>query len=484
MISRSWQIQDRFRGFFTVALLTLSFNSLALDSRAYLAAVDEPSQLSRDSQRSDAQAGQAIKKDDRIISGNGGRVAIALGEDTDVFLASNSGVLIRQLHSGDADNGGLKGILTVEQGMVRINSRANQRPIHFRIEQKTLKADLRGPAKFMVNHNDGTDILCLFEGNLSVQANDDHRELKSPNTCFLYNGETKASSIRNMSAQQVQAVKSLTKVSAAPRQPLQAAPSLASNNGARVAPATVKTTTGNDAAKATKRPAVTAARPPAATSGAPATASQPLVEVSAAKNLLDMMRRPTPGQKLSEPNTQVQKRTVVNNRSISSSVVSDAEAVRETTPANSANASKPPATTMAKPAAVTQAAANRAATKTRPAATSPRRVAAAPKTYTANRTKTKAVAKKRYDTPSGRLEDWTINLAAYKTISDASGLVTELRELGYFPVLKAFNKNGTDLYRLSLHGLPSRIESEKTAAQIIAKTSASSYWLENRYLSP
>lgn len=447
-----------------------------LDVSTYLAAVDQPTQITRASLRSDAIAGQAVEREDRIETGEKGRADLALGSDTHIYLASNSGILIRQLHSSGSDDGGLKGIVTVEKGMVRMQSVAGSRPTHLRIEQETLKVDVRDSASFMVNHNAGTDIVCLFDGKIQVRARTDRRELKSPNTCFLYNGDTKASSVRNMESKQVQAVLALTKVNAPVRKP--SSPVIAKSNSA-------VTTSSAKAPAAPSKPAAirSAAKPAAATttSKAGGEAKPASVAVTNAGGLLNMMRRPSPDglAKVTQPAPAARPVAV--------------------SPSRPANIPKPVATSKPQPVTASKAQApTRAPTKpvavAKPVAVSkPARTTSKPAT-TASRVPVAAPAKvskpaarkpsRKYPTPSGKLEQWTINLAAYDRISESEDLIVELRKLGYFPhIEKAENSKGKTIYRLSIQGMGSRIEAEAAANKILSNTSAESYWLRNIYLT-
>jgi hypothetical protein len=310
----------------------ITFTAQAIDNSSYIAAVDVPAQLTRAGVRGDAIAGQEIKKEDRLETGSAGRANIALGSDMHIYLASNSGILVRQLHSSSSDDGGLKGIITVEKGMARVSSRVDSRPVHLRIEQETLKADIKKEASFMVNHNAGTDILCLFSGEVNVKANDDSRVLKSPNTCFLYNGTTGASSVRNIQQKQVQAVIALTKVSSPTRQPLFASskpkpssatathiPVTAYEDTTKVLPPTTSPT--EVTATSAKPPTTAATSTPAAVAApAPTDSKAPVksdsstgVDVVAGAGLLEMMRRPTPGAESATSNNSP-KQTVIASR--------------------------------------------------------------------------------------------------------------------------------------------------------------------------
>lgn len=456
----------------------------------------------------------AIEREDRVTTGKGGGADISLGEDTSVYVAENSGILIRQLHSSGANDGGLKGIVTVEKGMVRMESRAGARPMHLRIEQETLKVDIKKSASFMVNHNDGTDIVCLMSGEVQVQARKDRRKLKSPNTCFLYNAETKASSLRNMEDNQVKAVIALTTVkssASAPRKPVGTASTASPAATTLPAPtpaAVTKAPVVKAPAAIAKAPVATAPAPvatapaavaPAATAPAPTAPTKTAPEV-ANNNLISMMRRPAP-----EGVPEVTAPT----RSAPAPVSRPTPAPTPVTPSSRptpAPVSSPAPTSSPQPARVATTAPAAVAPTRAPVATlAPRQapIATAPSkqpTSVATRNPSPApitrpkpkppvatprsIAKKKYATPSGRLEQWTIDLGIYDQSHYAADLLEELRGLGYFPTLTSTTVRGKEVYNLSIQGMPSRVASERAANEIVSKTSASSFWLRNFYLTP
>jgi cell division septation protein DedD len=492
----------------------ITFTAQAIDNSSYLAAIDHPAQLTRDGLRSDALAGQEIKKEDRLETGTKGRANIALGSDMQIYLASNSGILVRQLHSSSGDDGGLKGILTVEKGMVRVSSRVNSRPLHLRIEQETLKADIKKPASFMVNHNAGTDIICLFTGEINVKANNDSRVLKTPNTCFLYNGATGASSVRNIENKQIQAVIALTRVSSPTRQPLFASRTVkpetrvvtttqvtptqiaAAENTTKVLPPSAATNApAAVAASAPETAAVTqtaAAANPTAANNPPATTTKPTtthaggVDTEAGAGLLNMMRRPAPGQELSNDDATPKQTVVATSRHQETLSTTQPTPTSKTTATAPVTSSKPPVVTANE---ATASPSQPAATRSRPTiSAAPKQPAAAiTATNTSKPTRAKPQrrqASKRYPTPSGKLEQWTINLAAYSQPTNATALIVKLRKLGYKPIMrKITTRNKSSLYRLSISGLKSRIAAEAEARKVLAETSISNYWLENIYLS-
>ena len=472
----------------------------ALDVTTYLAAVDQPTQLIRDGITGDALAGQSVAREDRVTTGKGGNANIALGEDANIFLAANSGVLIRQLHSSGKDDGGLKGIVTVEQGMVRMESRAGARPMHLRIEQETLKVDIKDSASFMVNHNQGTDIVCLMSGEIQVQARKDRRKLKAPNTCFLYNGDTKASSVRNMEDKQVKAVLALTKVDSAPSEPRKPVVAEGSSPAPTAKPAAPVPA---PVAKAPVAPAPKA--PPAATKTPAPTAAKTAapekqqVRTASSGSLLNMMRRPAPEgvPQVTAPasaSTTVKpapKAPTATSQPVTRAPVATTrpatQPVAKTPVKTAAPTAKPAATTTApRPIATRPTSSSKpvgraptAQPKT-PVAVAPRPAAPVSKPATKPR---KPQAPKKYPTPSGKLEQWTINLGAYDRTHKAENLVVELRKLGYRPTLNEVEIKGKQRYRLSIQGMSSRIESEAAAKEILEKTSAETYWLRNIYLT-
>lgn len=480
----------------------ITFTAQAIDNSSYIAAVDVPAQLTRAGVRGDAIAGQEIKKEDRLETGSAGRANIALGSDMHIYLASNSGILVRQLHSSSSDDGGLKGIITVEKGMARVSSRVDSRPVHLRIEQETLKADIKKEASFMVNHNAGTDILCLFSGEINVRANNDSRVLKSPNTCFLYNGTTGASSVRNIQQKQVQAVLALTKVSSPSRQPLfasrEASPSSGSISHIPVAAyedtTKVLAPTSNKAVTTPSAPQTSAAtsEPTPQATPAPTNSKAPIksgsnagVDVVAGAGLLEMMRRPAPGAELGSSHNSP-KQTVVANRTDNTQMASSQTETSKAAskPAVAAPAATAVATQETKPAPVSRPIRTvdtvaKPAHNSRPAAVAPAKPA-----QKAPVKRQRAQVKKRYPTPSGKLEQWTINLAAYSQATNATALVVKLRKMGYKPIMRKITKtNGSVFYRLSISGLKTRIAAEAEAKNVLENTHISSYWLENIYLS-
>ena len=141
---------------------------------ARVESVQVPAWVVRDGGRLPASAGLALKAGDILRTGRNARLLLRLAEGSVVKLGSNAELQLQVLKPASSPDGVFEGLLNVVKGAFRFTttllSKARRRRLNVRIANVT--AGIRGTDLWGKAAPD-RDIVCLIEGEISVQRGDD-----------------------------------------------------------------------------------------------------------------------------------------------------------------------------------------------------------------------------------------------------------------------------------------------------------------------
>lgn len=158
------------------ALLTLAVAAACGASTAHAApaanavvdAVQAPAWVVHNGHKEALSPGQALRNNDRLLTGSGARVVVQLGDGSAVKVGENGEVKFNAL--GRKDNKVFTAALDVATGAFRLTTDAfqrkqQQRAINVRIS--TVTAGIRGTDIWGKSDNE-RDLICLLEGHITV----------------------------------------------------------------------------------------------------------------------------------------------------------------------------------------------------------------------------------------------------------------------------------------------------------------------------
>jgi len=161
----------------TLVALAVALIALALAPRAEAAQVERvqiPAWLARGGERLPVNAGMPLESGDRLRTGAGGRLLLRLAEGSLVKLGPDAELVLEALKPPASEGGLFEGLLDVVKGAFRFTttllSKARRRRVDVRIANVT--AGIRGTDVWGKAAAD-RDIVCLIEGEISVQRSGD-----------------------------------------------------------------------------------------------------------------------------------------------------------------------------------------------------------------------------------------------------------------------------------------------------------------------
>ena len=158
-----------------IALLLTASQIVPAQSVGMVEGLQMPAWIERGGDRMPLRAGMALETNDRVITGRDSRVLLRLAEGSHVKLGQNADFHLRELFPPPPGGGGaFRGFFDVLKGAFRFTttliSKRHQRDLSVRISGLT--TGVRGTDLWGKAAND-RDIVCLIEGEISVQRGQD-----------------------------------------------------------------------------------------------------------------------------------------------------------------------------------------------------------------------------------------------------------------------------------------------------------------------
>lgn len=170
-----------------VILLVGSFAALAAaPNDAVVDSVQMPAWLERRGVVQPLEPGMVLRNRDRVLTGGGARVLIALAEGSAVKLGEQAQLDVNAL--GRRDGGVFTAALDVTRGALRFTSGVFAKPRSPRavnVRLATITAGIRG-TDLWGKSDDERDVLCLLEGRIGVfHPLDEAREMSEPMSLYV-----------------------------------------------------------------------------------------------------------------------------------------------------------------------------------------------------------------------------------------------------------------------------------------------------------
>ncbi len=169
---------------FIVALVCLMVTAGALAAPAEVRLVQSPAWRVQAGQRSALQPGEALAAGDRIVTGRGARVVLALSEGSTVKLGENAELSLAELIEPPQPSGVFKGFLDVARGAFRFTTSVLSRHREIRTRVGTATIGIRG-TDVWGKHEDSRDFVVLLEGHIEIERDGLSVAMSEPQSLFM-----------------------------------------------------------------------------------------------------------------------------------------------------------------------------------------------------------------------------------------------------------------------------------------------------------
>ncbi len=169
---------------FILTLLCLSATWDVFAVPAEVRLLQAPAWLVHDGTRSALQPGQALAASDRIATGPGARVLLALSEGSTVKLGENAELALAELKEPPIESGVFKGFLDVVRGAFRFTTAAVGRKRDIQARVGTATIGIRG-TDVWGKHEDARDFVVLLEGHIEIERNGQSVAMSQAQSLFM-----------------------------------------------------------------------------------------------------------------------------------------------------------------------------------------------------------------------------------------------------------------------------------------------------------
>lgn len=164
-----------YRSAITAALVLLFVSTAAVAQQVgVVEGLQAPAWIERQGALSPVAPGMALRQQDRLRTGDGGRLLLRLAEGSHVKLGANARFELERLEPPAQDDGPFSGLLKVAKGAFRFTTSLLSRPHrrHLDIQVAAVTAGIRGTDLWGKAKPD-EDIVCLIDGTITVSRGDD-----------------------------------------------------------------------------------------------------------------------------------------------------------------------------------------------------------------------------------------------------------------------------------------------------------------------
>ena len=166
-------------GYALLVMLPAAMSNLpAVAAEVRAVQVQSPAWLERAGQRSPLIAGVELVAGDRVISGEGGRVRLAIADGGQVRLGQATRFEIDAVAADPAEDGLLRGLFSLDAGVFRYTTGAAAtealRDLHFRVGAVAVAVAVRG-GDVWGRAGPDHDLVCLLDGQVEIAALEDAR---------------------------------------------------------------------------------------------------------------------------------------------------------------------------------------------------------------------------------------------------------------------------------------------------------------------
>ena len=169
---------------FIVTLLLFGVMAPALAAPAQVRLLQAPAWRIQQGTRTALLPGEALTAGDRIQTGAGARVVLALSEGSIVKLGEHAELTLSELQAPATDAGVFKGFLDVVRGAFRFTTTVvgRQREIRARVGSATI--GIRG-TDVWGKHEAARDFVVLLEGRIEIEHNGQKVTMHEPQSLFM-----------------------------------------------------------------------------------------------------------------------------------------------------------------------------------------------------------------------------------------------------------------------------------------------------------
>lgn len=153
----------------TALLLLLALAGLAEAAPTQVTALQGPAWLERGAVKKPLYPGSVLQGDDKLLTGDGGRVLLTLPEGSQVKLGAGAQFVVRDANAEDGKSSPFQSSLEVLKGAFRFTTsllgKGRNRQVQIRVA--TVTVGVRG-TDLWGRSNDEKDLVCLLEGKIAV----------------------------------------------------------------------------------------------------------------------------------------------------------------------------------------------------------------------------------------------------------------------------------------------------------------------------
>lgn len=165
-------------------VVLLAMMEVAAAAPAEVRALQAPAWRVHDGTRTALSPGLALDSTDRVITGAGARVVLALSEGSTVKLGEHAELALAELTEPAAAGGVFKGFLDVVRGAFRFTTTVVGRQRDIRARVGTATIGIRG-TDVWGKHEDSRDFVVLLEGKISIERDGQTLTMSDAQSLFM-----------------------------------------------------------------------------------------------------------------------------------------------------------------------------------------------------------------------------------------------------------------------------------------------------------